>query len=152
MSEATLKNKQQINPSRVKGIEFIQRAYFATAEAGTPFDALLDPGYWSHAAAQFTPYTKITAICEDGSFYAELLVISCDRTWAKVVPLIHKPLTTADVSLTESGRAPEFEIYWRGPQLKFAVKRKADSAVIKDGLQTRDEADAWLKDYVKVIA
>ena len=123
------------------------RDWIATVEQGTGKEDLLEPSFWSHVSAQLTPYDKIEVRWDDGIGYAELLVTGCDRAYAKVHLLRYESLTSTDVSQTQFSK---HEIKWRGPVRKWSVIRLSDETSIREELQSRDEAEIWLKDYEKV--
>ena len=118
-------------------------------ELGTPESRLMEPDFWSHVSMKLRPGDKIEAFAEDGTWYAEYLVMGCDRLWAKVHRTLHEKLTTADVSETQ---AQTHSVEWKGPQRKFAIIRKEDNEIVRDGFQVKDDAIAYLKDYLVQIA
>ncbi len=145
MAEEFLKEKPLLMPARLKLEEQIQRNFVVIVDPKTTKEHLQDPAFWSLVAPQFVPMTRLTIYPDDNSFYAEYLVISCSKTWAKVHELSFKKLT--DTS-TESIPG-EYDIKWRGNHYKHSVIRKSDGAIIRDQFGTRDEADLWLKGHVK---
>ena len=146
MSELT--GSPKLMPARMRLQEHIQRNFVIVVEPGTTQDHLKDPAYWSLVASQFIPMTRLIVYPDDSSFYAEYLVIACAKNWAKVHELSFKKLTSAEAENVPD----EYEIKWRGNFNKHCVIRKSDGKVIKDQCQTRDEADVWLKGFVKVAA
>ncbi len=142
----------KLNPSRMKGAEYERTVYVATVEFGTTKDDMKDPAFWSHVSNKLKPWDRIEVRSDDGTFFAEYLVLASERTWAKVHMLSYTSLTSAEVSQTQAAiENDEFEVRWRGPHLKFSVIRKADDAVLKDGM-SKDEAFLWRKEYVKTVA
>jgi len=138
----------QLQPARLKFAEHERNLWFVVPEFGTPFDALLDPGYWAHVAAKFKPCDEITVNSEDGSYYGRLLVQDAGKLYAKVAKLEYVELDKVEVlqgtpALTGHG------IKWRGPQLRWCVLRGTD--VLKDGM-TKEGAQQWLNEYGKTVA
>lgn len=138
-----------------KELQLTQHAlldYTHAVSEGTPFEDLLKPEYWAHVAQKLRPHTLIKVVPEDGSYWAELLVLSCDRLWAKVFVLRHHDLTEAVAEAQAVGsRLAEFDILWKGPAKKHVVIRKADSTMLAGGIQTKGEAQAWLDNHIKTI-
>jgi len=138
-----------------KELQLTQHAlldYTHTVSEGTPFEDLLKPEYWAHVAQKLRPHTLIKVVPEDGSYWAELLVLSCDRLWAKVFVLRHHDLTAVvEDSEATASRLAEFDIQWKGPVKKHVVIRKSDSTAVADGIQTKGEAQLWLDNHLKTL-
>jgi len=141
----------KVNMNRMKSGDFVRTLWVVTAEQGTTKEDIMNPSYWSHVAAQFRPYDRIEVRVDDGVYFAELLILACDRTWAKVKELSFHSLTNSDVSMTQAEEEmAEFEVLWKGPVNKFSVIRKSDSTVIKNKME-KDEANKFLAGYKKTI-
>ena len=143
------KRDVKINMTRMKSGDFVRNLWVVTAEQGTTKEDIMTPSYWSHVASQFRPYDRIEVRVDDGVYFAELLILACDRTWAKVHELTFHSLTTSDVSLTQA--EPEFDVQWKGPVNKWSVIRKSDSESIKKGMESKEEANKFLTGYQKTI-
>ena len=119
-------------------------------EVGTTRETLLDPGYWSHVSERLTPYSKITVRCDDGTFYAELLVLDCGRGWAKLQVLNWWALSTIDVAQSQSsaGKREDYDILWKGNNKKHVVIRLSDQQVLYEGGQRKEVAELWLADFM----
>lgn len=142
------KRSPQITPNRMRLAEFDRHEWVANAELGVTVEDIQDPGYWSHMAAQLKPYDHIEVRSEDGTWIAFLIVMGCDRTWAKVAIDRVLKLTTKDVSMSQAQR---HSTVWKGPQHRFAVIRTSDSEIVKSGFQTKQEADSWTLEHEKVM-
>jgi hypothetical protein len=148
VSTAPVERKvESLTITNLKEAEFVRPVYCATIPIGTLPDDLLKPEYWAHVATHLRPWARIEARAEDGTWFADLLVLSVDRTWARVRMLGRYNLTSQDVALTQSEQITGFEVKWRGAA-KWSVIRKADSAVLKEGMD-REEADIALKQIEK---
>lgn len=123
--------------------------HVVTPEAGTPIEVVLSPDYWSTVAMNMTPWDRIEVRAEDGAYYAELLVLSCDRNWAKV-KLLSKHSLTAEDTIPDPGVQTHHQIKWRGPHHKWSVVRNSDNAVLKDKME-KGEANTWLMEYLKAM-
>ena len=137
-----------LDPQRMQLAEYNMATYTVNCEDKITVADLAEPGYWAHVAALMKPYDQIWARAEDGSWIAHLTVLGCDRTWAKVHVLAEYKLTTADVSQTEAEAL--HEVAWKGPQHRFVVIRKSDSAMVKSGFADKVEATVWMKEHEKV--
>lgn len=138
----------QLMPVRLKFAENERNQWFVVPEAGTDFDALLDPAYWAHVSAKFKPCDIIEVHAEEGSYYGRLLVQDAGKLYAKVAKLEYVELDKVEV--TQSNPAlTGHEVKWRGPIHKWCVVRGPD--VLKEGLQ-KSEAHAWLGQYSKTLA
>lgn len=127
--------------------------YTYTVPEGTPFEALLKPDYWAHVAQKFRPHSIIKAAPEDGSYWAELLVLSCDRLWAKVFVMRHYDLQAVDSDpAAVASLADGYEVLWKGPMKKHVVVRKVDGAILQEGIQQKTDANLWLTEHLKTIA
>lgn len=140
-----------LSVDRLKGAEYERIVHVATPGAGHTREDMLRPAYWSHVSPKLKPYDRVEVRAEDGTYFGELLVLACDRTWARMYVLEWHQLSTQDVSLTEAVSASsKFEVK-HTPGLRWHVVRKSDRQVMmKDG-QTRDEAETWVKEYVKTV-
>lgn len=116
-------------------------------EAGTPFEHLLRPEYWA-SIKKLQTNAHIYVDAEDGSYWAELKVLKVGQGYAKVMALRHVELSAAGADPT----VPDgYEIQFRGPIVKHRVIRLKDGHVLKQGLDTEDEARAWLRDHKRLL-
>jgi hypothetical protein len=132
-----------ITNSRVKDAAYVRNIFSATPEIGTKYEDVLKPEYWSHVAASFHPTDRIEVLSEDGSWFAELFVVSCGRNWAKVCPLRFVELSESVPTEAQD----KFKVVWRGQVHKHSVVRIADNAVIKTEFATAADAKKWMDDY-----
>lgn len=136
---------ESLTITNLKEAEFVRPVYCATIPRGTEPEDLLKPEYWAHVATHLRPWARIEARAEDGTWFAEYIVLSVDRTWARVKMLGKHNLTNRDVALSKAEQISNsgFEVKWRGGA-KWSVVRKVDGAVMKEGME-RDEADIAMK-------
>ena len=123
----------------------------ATVPAGTTLEDVLNPSYFANVASKITIYDRIQVRVDTGEWYAELLVVSCGRVWAKLVPIVKLDLTSKDDDQLDGEAFEKFIVQYRGPHLKFCVIRKEDSEPIKEHLQTKVEANTWLAAHVLAL-
>lgn len=144
----------QLPPGHLQLFEQVSIRYDAVIAQGVKPDAMLEPGFWAHHAVKLRPMNEIRARAEDGTWIAYLVVLDCSRNWAKVQILHLHQLTSADVSLTQASEQEvrtfieKHSVTWRA-QHKFSIVRKADRAVIHEGIETKDGAQAWLEGHAR---
>lgn len=124
------------------------------APVGTPFAHLLRPEYWSNLK-KLMPGCTIVVLAEDGSYRATLYVDRVGQGYAQVLPLEHHDLTALRAKAVKpesSAEGKKYLIEHAGPATKWRVVRLSDSHVLKQGLDTENDAQAWLRDYTKALA
>lgn len=122
--------------------------HYVVPEAGTDFDAILEPGFWAHVAAKLAPGDWIEVDDETGAYTALLKVRDAGKLYAKVGVVVFKRYDE-HVDVMQSGPSLEgHEVKWRGPLRKWCVCRGAD--VLKDGM-AKPEAYSWLAQYAKSV-
>lgn len=132
--------------------EFRRTVYVALVAKGVSLQDALEPKFWAHTAPKLKPYDKIELRAEDGTWYAEVIVMDSSRTWARVKPLVGPVFfTTGDVSESQAA-ATDFEVIHRGPK-KWSVIDKKNRKVYFEGGALRDDAERWVKEEgPKVLA
>ena len=104
-------------------------------------DELLHPSFLAHVAGKLSPYDEIRVRCDDGSFYARLLVTRTDWASAGCEVLEWKELNAVnDARTTTIG----FDVKWNGPHDKWVVIRNSDKAVVHKGAGSQRDAQFWL--------
>jgi hypothetical protein len=129
----------------------ISRWHFV-ADHGTSLADLERPDFWAGCVnklgrRQGDSLTEITVTAEDGSFWAEMVVIDCGAQWAKC-RFKYPPLV---LDQTQS------EIKFRGHTISFAagewrVSRDTDNAIIQGGFKAAQSALTWLEDHLRSMA
>lgn len=136
-----------LNPQRMKLAEYERQEWVCNAEEGTTIHDILDPQYWAHMAPQMRPYDRIEVRIDTGEWFAELIVLSCERNWARVHLLRCEELASPTEDMLPTSK---FKVEWKGPQRKWEVIRLADSEAIQSGLADRQAANMWLRNYEAV--
>ena len=131
--------------------EHVNQGWTMTVEAGTVLEDVLKPEFLANVSSQLRPYDRIRVRTDTGEWYAELLVLTCGRVWAKLIPLFSIDLTSKDVDITQSEASDKYFVQYRGPHLKFCVLRNSDKESIKEHLETKLDAQAWLAAYTAAI-
>ena len=154
MPETARKSPEPLIGNRRKDAEFERRIHRIYPERGTTIEDMLTRDYWQHMGREFKPLDKIEAVAEDGTWYAELLVLACDRLWAKVHLLGKWELTTQDVSASQAElRLQDFTIRFI-PAKKWCVLDKPKTpgtppGYLKDQCASKEDAEIWLRGHVK---
>ena len=143
MSE--MKRDVKLSPAGLAQAEYGRTTWAITSAFGVSKSDIEDPAYWAHVAAKMRPRDKIEVLAEDGSFYAEYLVTSCDKTWAKVAEIKFMDLTKVAVVTNEQAEIINagYDVTWGGPK-KWRVIRKSDRATLVEGLHSKDDGHKWL--------
>tara|TARA_R110000868_G_scaffold411755_1_gene708898 strand:- start:17797 stop:18267 length:471 start_codon:yes stop_codon:yes gene_type:complete len=135
-----------LEPARMKGGDFVRQIHCATAFDDTKPEDLLIPEYWAHVAASLHPWDRVEVVANDGSWWAELMVLDCGRNYARMAIM-------RDFDLSgKTNQAPldmkAYTVKHRGPHSKWSVIRISDGAVVHEGSEKQDMADAWLKNHL----
>jgi len=141
------KRDVSLTGNRLKQAEYTRTIFTATVERGHTRSDLVDPKYWAHIALKLKRGDRIEVTAEDGSFYAELMVIACDRTWAQVHVLTWHDLSASTVKLTPEV-LQEYMIDFKGPEY-WCVIRRSDNMVIQNKMNTEGEAKIWLEGFIR---
>lgn len=128
--------------------EQVNQTWIITAESGTTLEDIAKPEYFANVANKMRPYDKVFARVDTGEWYAELLVVSCGRAWAKTIPLQVVDFVGKETEVVPRDGSDEYDVRYKGPHLKFCVIRKSDNEMIKDHLQSQAEANGWLASFL----
>lgn len=142
------KRDVRLSPVAATLAEHARNVWVATTERGHFKEDFENPAYWAHIASKLRPWDHIEVRAEDGTFYAEYLVLACDRTWARVRNLSFVSLTDSDVSLSQAEKIiGDYEIRFRGKK-RFSVIRRSDNALLQENMHTESDAKKWLEVYL----
>jgi len=133
----------KLTPHNFKDAEYKRRSYLVDADRGTTIADLTTPEYWVHVAAKLKPRDRVEVHAHDGSWMAELLVVAASRLLATLVLLSEYDLTASATTPALSG--DDVEVKYRGPIGKWSAVRLSDKSILVEGLGTRDEVNAFLK-------
>lgn len=136
-------------PTKLTPADYAVTVYFHSPEFGVSLKDIQKPEYWVHVARQLRPGHRIEVLASDETYWAMLIVRAVGRTEAVVQVLQEVKLGKSEAPA--DAESP-FEIKWRGPTKKFSAVRKSDGAVVKEDMQTREQADQWLKNHLKTMA
>lgn len=128
-------------PTHMKQVEFAREAWRIVPEQGLTLADILKPSYWVHTAVLLRPGTMIEVAPADMSWFAELYVRSAAANEANMAVIYHVEFDKKPVEDNA-----ECEIKFAGGA-KWRVSRKSDKAVLSENHQTRELAEAWLKEH-----
>lgn len=135
-----------LDEPRLKSAEYERSWWIVNAAEGTQVSDVLEPVYWSFIADRLRPYDRIEVRVDTGEWLLDLLVLGCDRAWARVAVLHKYDLGPVEA---EMPAAQKHRIEWKGPQLKWCVIRNADSEIIAKG-HDKTQAFAELERYERM--
>lgn len=137
----------KLDVARMKPTDYEVTDFSITVPQEVGLDDVLEPEFFANVAPKLTPYSKIRVRTDDGTWYAELLVIAVGRVWARTVPLLFQQLTNNDVDITEADRSDKYRVMFRGPHLKWCVVHREDGSVLHEQHESKREAVNWLQEY-----
>lgn len=151
MAQEKQKESPVLGPHRMQLSEHARNHWVVDVEVGIPMTQLLDPSFWALNSTKLRPFDLIEARAEDGVYWGLYLVTGCDRTWARVVPILEKNLTTGEVAISQAVGEDRYRVEWKGLQKKACVIRNADGAIIHEGSQSKADAAQWMKDNAAIL-
>lgn len=146
---AEIKPVRALVESDMQLAEFNTVRYRVTPKSGVLPGDLLQPEYWSHVARKLSPLTEIRAICQDGSWMADYIVLNSGMNWAKVMKIGEWQLQDSSPTPTAAG----YETEWAGPVHKHRVVRTVAGRkdILQHGFATDMAASAWLAEHLKAL-
>ena len=137
-----------LDPARFNLNEFSNQIWVLTVEEGTTIEDVMKPEFLANVSSRLRPYDTIRVRVDSGEWYAELLVVTCGRVWAKTVKMLYLDLSDRSIDEIESEAYDLFFIKHKGPHLGYCVIRKSDKEVIKDKLDNKAMAQTWLANHL----
>ena len=136
------------HPNNFHQAEFKQNAWFAIADVGTKPEDVLSIEYWRHHAAQkIRPSDKIGVMCEDKSWYVEVIVFATYGHGA-VVRFISEPVIIrekAEIPAADS----DYIVEDLGLAKKWGIRRSKDNRIVQSGLESREAANKWVYEFIR---
>lgn len=139
--QAVPSGNPQIMPHRCHLAEHEYRRWRNFPEAGHTREQVTAPEYWAHQSSKHRVGDIIEVYCEDGSYYGELLVTACEKNYSKVHVLSWHELDGKAV-MSDA----KFRVEFKGPVKKHCVIRVSDSAIVHEGISSKDDAVRWLEE------
>lgn len=138
----------KLSPAKLQPASHYRTRYAAVVDDGTSVDDLKRPEFWCHVANKLRQTDVIEVLPEDGSFFAELLVLKTGIGFAKVMLLRHVDLEGQETD----GDSDLVHVQWKGPHRKHSVIRKSDGEILRDGFATKADAEIFARDYERTVA
>lgn len=136
-------------PSNIRPAEFARMVYAHTVAEGNDFEKdVLNEKYWCHLSKTLKVGDLVEVTAHDASYFAVLYVVAVYNVAIKVVCLNHKSLS---VNVDEQDENREYKVQHRRNRL-WCIVRLSDDAVIKDQIQTKEDAYLELSGYMKALA
>ncbi len=129
---------------RVRDAEFERRFLVATPPPGHTLEMVVRPDYWRRVAHKIEPWCRIGCRADDASWWAELLVLDSGADYATVHVINHCLLPEIEDIATVI--AADYEVRRRGPHAHFAVIRKSDGVVMREGFNLRSQGHDFIRD------
>lgn len=156
MGEAALKlvdkPRFRLKEARVQRIESRNTIWDVVVEAGTPFEAVLEPEFWSHvvSARNMIAGDEIRLRPDEGHYVARLFVRDVGNlgNWAKVA-LLEKVDFDGPQDQAGDQKIDGFEVQYKGPIDKHVVVNTKTGNVILSKISTKLEATALMEDHVR---
>jgi len=150
MAKAAKPKAHFAQPGRLELAEYVRVEWDYLVPEGDEYEMLLEPSYWAHMASKgVKPWNRIEVRDEQGRFYAELLVTSVGRNFIQVSELWKKDIE--NVVPVESLEPAQYEIKHLAFG-KYRILRRSDGSVLKDNLDGKEAAQAYLRDHLKALA
>lgn len=153
MAEEKVEARKEVPPLKEMKIserQYKQQTYFAIADKGVVLEDVCKREYWKHVTPRrLQPSDKISVMCEDKSWYIELIVFATyGSAGADVMPLPGSFIRGGYGRAPEKP-LPEFEIVDAGLAEKWSVRRVKDDHLMLTGYKTQEEAQGALRDWLK---
>jgi hypothetical protein len=131
---------QHIEPWSLREAGVYRQIFRLTLNNAFTKEDLLNPYKWRQIAKsqpQLNTGSIVEVLREDMAFFATMIVVGkvMDEVFLKFINFISFEDEAANPS-----KESDFEISWKGPVRKFAIIRKSDNSLRKDGLASKEEA------------
>jgi hypothetical protein len=140
---------RKLHPARFAEAAQSRNVWAATPTHDTKYEDLFAPEYWAHIAVRARPGDFIEVFAEDGSYWAQLIVLSAGRQALSVAEIQRRDLQRGN-ALPEAGSGVIVE--WKGPHLKYCVLRTKDNERVSEKHESRLQAENAAAEYLKVLA
>ena len=140
------KDDPRIYGDRFHLLEHKNFTHFAQLEDQVNREHLLRPEFWSHIAGKVLKGDMIHARNDSFTFWAEMLVIDVGSGFVKVHILRWEDIEKADH--TDAGTSDDYDILFKGSERLHVVSRKSDGIVVQEKLRTKNDAVAWLNEFI----
>ena len=140
-----------ISEQRMKLQDNRRNTWFFDVPVGVTPDDLQEPKFWAHVSRKLRQCDKVECICEDFSWFAELMVGDAGLGFATMIELRRRDLREVTPSETGVGVLPGHSVSYGGTHALWRVIRDVDKQVLKDKCTTKGEALQWLGNYSRTV-
>lgn len=146
------KPNPQMDASRLMLAEQARNAWVVTVEAALTRAQIAHPDFFAHIASKLRPYDRIEVRSDDGTYFAELLVLEAARNYARVHVLTWTDLSTKDVAQSQGAKGDDkaYRVEYKGPHLKWCAIRNSDGGILYEKEESKVAAQARVNDHVRV--
>lgn len=148
MADERDKPTRTLHQRRYQLAEHARQVHWIVPEEGTTIEEILAPDYWAHVARFLHAYDEIIVQFEDQPRRVDLQVLFASDYRASVAILREYKFKELEIPEGQAALKPVF----KGPQRRWTVQRQADGVFIKEGIQTKEEAEAYIRDTSKIMA
>lgn len=133
----------RLNAAHLHPAEHFRTVRFARVDNNVTIEDILKPLFWTHCSGTIKAGDRVEIMPQDGSWYAEFMVMATGTTWSRVVLLQKFELDKAPPSPLQLA---DYDISYGSPTTKHRVLDKATRQVIKDGFETKEAAQKFIED------
>lgn len=148
MSETKTPRAVKLNEANLRQAEYIRTVYHVKVEPNVTVDDIVKPIFWTHCAGSLRIGDRVEIMPQDSSWFAEFMVMSVGNNWARVAML---RFTKFDSEAPSGAALEEYAIRWGSPTTKNRVIRMKDKSVVRDGFDTREQAQAFIDEIQKAV-
>jgi hypothetical protein len=114
----------------------------AVLSTGTPFAAVLEPSFWvNHAATKLKPGDTIEIHSDDRRMFGRCYVVDVVGNHAHIEQLEFHEFGAR----TFQSQTQEYRVQYLGPHLLWGVIRLKDEVAVKQGLESKSDAETSLR-------
>lgn len=138
--------------------EYARQSFRIVIPFGHSIDDTKKLDYWANVARKFNPHDLLELVAEDGSFYAEAIVIDKGPLWAKIFVkgawALHDSVSLSDDAVDGDASvkpaAPVidesmYEVKWGGPSAKYRIHHKETNDLLApESFPSKEDALAYL--------
>jgi hypothetical protein len=111
--------------------------------ADVTLEVALEPAFWSNVAPQLRVADIVDVHRDDRTLYAKLYVRAVGR--ARVAVALIQSIEFGELETETTSEPVSHRLKYGGPHDKWCVERILDRKVVKDGCDTREDAETALK-------
>ena len=158
------KPRKKLSPAAISLAEHDRTKFAIKVDEGTVLQDVIKPTFWTHVAARLKVTDQIEVLCDDLTWYAELIVLHIEGPLVKVRPLLYVALTRSGedkgkVNLMEVAedqqdiefKKPEFLIKFIPSKGHCVRRRGADQPWLWTDLPSKEAAQKKIAEYLKAL-